>query len=112
MTFGTLLTLDTLATLNNTLVIDIGEDRIFQAIQDALTVHNDLMTEKISTLVTDTTDRFRRYGGNDQMEMEEISELGVPDAEKVTAGATLGFPIRRHGKAVQWSRKFLQNATG
>lgn len=112
MSFGTLMTLDTLASLNNTLVPDIGEDRVFQAIQDALTVHNELLSEKISTLVDTTTNRLMRYGGVDNMTMDEIDEGGRPDAQKITAGATVGFPLRLYGISVQWTRKYLQNAVG
>lgn len=112
MPYGTYLTLDTLATMNNTLVPVIGEDRVFQAIQDSLDIHNALVTEKITTLVDDTTDRLRRYGGIDTMVMEETDEGGRADAQKISAGATIGLPMRLYDISLQWTKKWLQNANG
>jgi hypothetical protein len=110
MPYGTLATLDTLATTQQT-VVAYGEDKVFEEISALLDAHNVLMEEKMRDLVERTTDRLRRYGTREQMEMEEIDEYGTPEAQKVTAGANLGFPLRMYGIAVQWTRKFFQNAT-
>ena len=111
MAFGTLLTLDTMASMNNTTVPQIGEDNVFDALNASLAAHNDLLTEKLASLVVDTTDRLKRYGGVDSMNMETVDEGGSPDAQKISAGATVGFPLRLYGIALQWTRKYLQNAT-
>ncbi|MFN7949442.1 MAG: hypothetical protein U0Z53_29065 [Blastocatellia bacterium] len=109
---GTLLTLDTLASENNTTVAEIGEDRVFEAIDAARVAHNELVDELTSDLVEVTTDRLRRFGGNDEMEMEEVDEMGTADAQKITTGQNVGFPLRLFQLSVQWSRKYFQNVTG
>lgn len=111
MARGTLHTLDTLASSQQT-VVEYGEDNAFEAIDDALQAHNEIMEEMVSELADVTTDRQRRYGSVDEMEMEETDEYGTPDAQKVSAGATVGFPLRNYSIAVQWTRKYFQNATG
>jgi len=112
--FGTLTTLDTLASLRAAtgVVADIGEDIAFNAIEAALAAHNQLLQESLSGFVDSTTDRLRRYGGPDQMLMEELDEFGTAGAQKINAGATLGFPLRFFSGSLQWTRLFFQNATG
>lgn len=114
MPFGTLTTLDTLASLRaaSGVVADIGEDIAFESIQAALAAHNQLLQESLAGFVDTTTDRLRRYGGPDSMQMEELDEFGTPGAQKITPGATLGFPLKLFGGALQWTRLFFQNATG
>lgn len=114
MAYGTLSTLDTLASLRAAtgVVADIGEDVAFEAIEAALVAHNQLLQESLAGFVEMTTDRLRRYGGPDSMTMEELDEFGTPGAQKILAGATLGFPLRFYGGALQWTRLFFQNATG
>jgi len=109
--FGTLSTLDTLATINNTNVIDYGEDRVWQAIQDSLDAHNAILREQLAQFCDFTADRLRRYGGPATMDMEEVDEFGTPSAQKITAGANVGFPLRLYEIGVQWTRKYFQNAT-
>lgn len=109
MALGTLTTFDTMATAYNTTVAQFGEDRAWDAIQEALTAHNALLQEAMSQLVEPTTDRLRRYGGPDSMAMEELDEFGTPDAQKISAGVTVGFPMRFYGIGLQWTRLYFQN---
>jgi hypothetical protein len=108
---GTLHTLDTLASSQQS-IAQYGEDNAFEAIDAALEAHNEILTEMVSELCEVTTDRQRRYGSYDAMEMEETDEYGTPDAQKISAGATVGFPLRNYSLAVQWTRKYFQNVTG
>ena len=111
MGYGTLQISDLLAATQPT-IIQFGEDRVFDAIDAALAVHNALMADKLDSLVDETTiDRLRRYGGTDQMEMEETDELNRVDAQKVTAGQNIGFPLRNASIALQWTRKYMQTHT-
>lgn len=110
--YGTLAALDTLASLSNTTVADFGEDRAFAEIDAALAAHNRIENELLSEFVEKTTDRLRRYGSSDAMNMDELDEFGRADAQKISAGATVGIPLRLYGLSVQWTRKYLQNATG
>lgn len=107
--YGTFVTLDTLATLNNTTVAQLGEDNAFAALNAALVAHNTIMRDLMDTLVDTTTDRLRRYGGPANMAMDEIDEMGTPDAQKVAAGSNVGFPLRLYGGSLQWTRKAFQN---
>jgi len=43
------------------------------------------------------------------MSMDEIDEFGTPDAQKVAAGSNVGFPLRKYGGALQWTRTAFQN---
>lgn len=110
MPYGTHVVLDTLGVARNTLVGQLGEDRVFDAVAQALAIHNMLMNEKLSQLVEDSTDVFRAYGGVDTMAMDELDEGGQSDAQKISVGTIVGFPMRLYGITLQWTRKYLQNA--
>lgn len=110
MTYGTLTHFDTLATAWNTTVAAFGEDRAWEAISESLAAHNQQLNDSMAEFVETSTDRQRRYGGSDTMSMEELDEFGTPDAQKISAGASLGFPLRFYGIALQWTRLYFQNA--
>lgn len=110
MAFGTLSTLDTLAASQQT-IAQYGEDRAFDAIEAARLAHNQILDTLMGDFVERTTDRQRRYGGAATMTMEKVDEFGRTDAQKVTAGVTLGFPLELFQESIQWTRKFMQNAT-
>jgi hypothetical protein len=111
MAFGTLSVADLLAAGSTVSVVDFGLDRAFAAIDNSLAAHNRIMNELTADLVDRTTDRLRRYGGLDQMTMEQLDEYGTPRVQKVGAGATVGFPLKLFGIAYQWTRKWFQNHT-
>jgi hypothetical protein len=110
MAYGTLVTLETLAASDQS-IAEIGEDKAYDAVDAALQAHNAIMNEMIDGLAETTIDRQRRYG-DDNMSMDEVDEFGRGDAQKIHAGITVGFPLRMFDLSVQWSRKYLQNATG
>ncbi len=114
MPYGTLNSLDTLASLRaaSNVVAEIGEDVAFESIDAALKTHSALLQEAMTDFVEMTTDRLRRYGGPDSMAMEELDEYGTPGAQKITPGATIGFPMKFYGGSLQWSRVYFMNATG
>lgn len=111
MPYGTLTTLDTLASSLSTIAV-IGEDQAFAAIDAALSAHNALMNDMISSFAEQTTDRMRRFGGDASMQMDEIDEYGRADAQKIAAGQNVAFPLKLFGGTLQWTRKYFQNATG
>jgi hypothetical protein len=110
MAYGTLSTLDTLAASQQS-IASYGEDKAFEAIEVARAAHNAQFNGMLMDFIERTTDRQRRYGGSAEMTMDEVDEYGRADAQKVAPGVTVGFPLRLFQESVQWTRKFMQNAT-
>ena len=110
MAFGTLSTLDTLSAIRQS-VAEFGEDRAWESISVALEARNRQLTDMQSTLMERTTDAQRAYGTGDVKSMEELDQFGLPSAQKITAGVTVGFPLRRYGSSLQWTRQFMMSNT-
>lgn len=111
MAYGTLGIADLLA-VNSQSVAAFGEQTVFDAIDAYLVARNEQLNEMLANLADTTTDKQRRVGGVDSMgEFDELDEWGRADAEKVATYDTVGFPLRMYGKALQWNRKYFQNAT-
>jgi len=109
--YGTISALDSLAATNQS-VVAIGESTVWAQVAVALTAHNEMVNELMSAFVETTTDRRRRYGGNDEMVMDDIDEYGRPDAQKITAAADVDFPLRKFGASLQWTRDSLEVISG
>jgi hypothetical protein len=105
--YGTLSTLDTLAASQQS-IAQYDEDRAWAEVEAAMAAHNRQMMEMLGLLVEVTTDRQRRYGSAASKSMQVADQFGRPQAQKVTAGVTLGFPLRLYEDALQWTRKFIQ----
>ena len=110
MAYGTLSTLDALAAIRQS-VADYGEDRAWASIEAALSAHNAQVAEMRGDLVERTTDVQRAYGTTDSKRMDEMDQWGLPDAQKITAGVTVGFPLRRYGNSLQWTRQWMMSNT-
>lgn len=110
MAYGTLAINDLLQTTDQS-VIDYGEDRVWQAVSDYFAAHNSIVQEQLARFVDMTTDRLRRYGSAPTMQMEAVDEFGRVDAQKITGGENVGFPLRRYAVALQWTRLYLLQAT-
>jgi hypothetical protein len=111
MAYGTLTTLDTLAASQAT-IAEIGEDSAWAGIEAGLAAHNAIVRDMMTDLLEVTTDRQRRYGGGGEMVMDEVDQFGRADAQKPSAGVTVGFPLRAYQVPIQWTRKFFQVTTG
>jgi hypothetical protein len=112
MPYGTLSVADLLKTVRvGASVWEVGEDRTYAAISAYLAAHNDILNTQLMGFVETTTERIIGNGGNSLMVMQELDEFGRADAQKVTAGATMGFPLRLYGVAIQWTRKWMENHT-
>lgn len=90
---------------------EFGEDNAYKAISDALDVHNTITQSIVSDLVDMTTDQLRRYGGPASMQMDEVDEFGIADAQKLAAGANIGFPLRIYELSLQWTRWTMEEIT-
>jgi hypothetical protein len=104
--YGSLSTLDLLRASYQS-VAQFGEDRAWQAIEATLAAHNKILATVREDLMETTTDRLRRYGAPSQMKMDEIDEYGTPDAQKMPPGQPIGFPLRKYGIAIQWTRTYF-----
>jgi hypothetical protein len=104
MAFGTLSSLDSLAAVRQS-VAEFGEDRAWASIEAALTAYNRQVADMTADLMERTSDVQRAYGTMDTKNMQEMDQWGSPDTQKVTAGVTVGFPLRRYGDALQWTRQ-------
>lgn len=111
MAYGTLSVLDTLAASSTASIAQFGEDKAYEAISIALAAHNQIMNDMVDNLVEFTADQQRRTGADTSMVAQDLDEFGVPAPQKVTAGANVGFPIRRQGNALQWTRDWFANKT-
>jgi hypothetical protein len=109
--YGTNSVLDTLAA-NTQTIAQIGEDRAWEAIQMSLNAHNRIVGELKQSFVEPTTDRLRRYGVSASMGMDEMVEFGTPDAQKIPPGVVVGFPLRKYGGALQWTRTYFARIKG
>lgn len=108
--FGTLSTLDTLRSIRQS-VIEFGEDRAWESISVALAAHNAQVEDMLGSLVERTTDTRRAYGTSDTKTMQELDQWGQGDAQKITAGAVVDFPLRRYGDSLQWTRQWMMSNT-
>lgn len=105
------MTLDALASIQQT-IAELGEDRVWASVDAEFQAHNEIMREMLEEVVERSTDRLRRFGGTSGMTMDEVDELGTADAEKITAGVNVGFPLRKYQRALQWTRNYFMVATG
>jgi hypothetical protein len=108
--YGTLISLDSLAAIRQS-VAEYGEDRAWDSIRVALDAQNRQIQDMESSLIERTTDVQRAYGTGDTKSMVEMDQWGLPDAQKITAGVTVGFPLRRYGNSLQWTRQFMMSNT-
>jgi hypothetical protein len=104
--WGTYTLLDLLAA--QTPVVTFGEDNAFAAVQAAVDAHNRILNELLVDLVEVSSDQLRRYGGPASMQMVKVDEWARADAQKVTAGANIGFPLDPYQVSVQWTRFALE----
>lgn len=111
MAFGTKFTLEAVAN-KQTIIADIDEDRIWDNLEGYIAAHNMLFMKVMEVVAEVTTDRVRRYGDVQTSNMQELDEFGQPSAQKSDVnGYNVGFPLRRFGEALQWTRDYFENLT-
>jgi hypothetical protein len=109
--YGTNTTLDLLATTQQTVAM-IGEDHAFDAVEAAMAAQNRIVEDQLKHLAEPTKDRMLRTGAPQYMQMDELGEIGTPDAQKVVAGQNVGFPLRDYGVGIQWTKQYFKKTTG
>lgn len=111
MAYGTNFSLDTIAAQDDT-VAEIGEERVWEVLDGYFQAHN-IARQSVTSIVSErTTDRMRSVGSSDSIEMVELDEFGSADAQKLAIEVeNVGFPLRRWGNAIQWTRYYFEQTT-
>lgn len=111
--YGTLSVLDTLAAYNEASVLDVGEEEINGYIQQILDAYNSQVLDMLGDLVGEVPARETSYGIDASTgEMVDLDEYGLADAQKFPfAPSAVGFPLRRKGATLQWTRDYLATHT-
>src|SRR5689334_7825022 len=107
---GTLAIADLLANKQTT-VADVDEQELAQVLQRELDAHNQLTADMVAPLADTTEDRQRQAGSGEAGEMVELDEFGRAPTQKTDIGANLGFPLKKYGFAVGWTRDWFEMAT-
>ncbi len=115
--FGTNFTYDLLVTNQAQTIVQIGQQRVYDGIEQGLATHNRL-TGNVYGLFAEVRNetvpgqfRYETYGGNRILQMRKVGEIGLVDTQKTSAGYTVGFPLDRNQAAIQWTRDYLEHAT-
>lgn len=111
MIYGTLSTLDTLASSQQS-VATFGEDKAWDGVSQLLSAHNAIMEEMLADFIEVSEDRQRKYGGGSTGYMDEVDQFGRADASKASQGVTVGFPLRKFQETLQWTRDYFEVTTG
>lgn len=111
--YGTLSIIDTLAAYNEASVLDVGEEEVNGFVRQILDAYNAQVGDMIGDLVGVVPDRETTYGVDATAgDMVDLDEYGLADAQKFPfAPATVGFPLRRKGGTLQWTRDYLARTT-
>lgn len=107
-------TIDDLLDVRHQTVDEFGEDTVAEVVLEDLRILNEQIEEQLSFFampITEKADRQGIYGTSTSDEMVEIDELGRTTATKVLPGQTVGFPLRKYGRAVGFTRDYFANAT-
>lgn len=108
--FGTLTTLDQFQG-NVTTIAQFGEDQLREHVDRSLAIYNASLAEAIADFAIVTGERQVPYGLGDDMEMQELDQMGSPDVQKTAPAGVLGLPLRFFGIAVQWNRHYQLNTS-
>lgn len=111
--FGTLSLVDTLRVIDNANINDYGLDNLYANLNLLLQAHNLITADVLGEFGESTTDKIRRYGNTVGLGgFQELDEWGIADAQKTSiAGTDVGFPLRRFGRATQWTQLYFEQKT-
>ena len=105
-------TIDDLIGIDDVTIAEFGEDAVATTVQMDLDNLNTQVRQKMMTdLVVMSPDRLRRYGASTDGEFVELDEMGYPAAQKTGLGQNVGFPLKKFGRAIAWTRDFMNGAT-
>lgn len=88
-----------------------GFDAIGRAIQAHLDWLNSQVSDQMGLIAESTSDVRRVWGGFENMQMQEVDELGVARTQKDTNGVEIDFPLRKFSISTGWTADFIARAT-
>jgi hypothetical protein len=111
--FGTLSLVDTLRSIDSTNINEYGLDNLYADVDLLLQAHNAITADIYGEFGETTQDKIRRYGNTVGVAgFQELDEWGIADAQKTSiSGTDVGFPLRRFGRATQWTRLYFDTKT-
>lgn len=109
MPYGTLQIADAFLS-NQQTVLNYGEQRLVDdLVNPSFIRHNNWVNQLRAKFCESGTDFLRSYGEVGGAENEEMNQQSRPDASKVDLPiVNIGFPVRRFGSSVQWTRDYLR----
>lgn len=110
MAYGTLSTLDVLASSQQS-VVEFGINNAWDSVRVTLDAWNRMVAGMAGELWVTSTDTRRAYGAGDTKVMEELDQFGAPSAQKISVGITVDFPLRRYGAGIQFTRQGFEAMT-
>lgn len=93
---------------SSTTVVEYGIDRLNEAIQADLAIHNQRVNELISELAMTTTERSTVYGTNDATEMHLADEFSRGPTQKTSVGSAVAFPLEKRQTALGWTYDYFK----
>ncbi len=112
--YGSLSIVDTLRSITGSTIVEYGVDRLYENIRILLDAHNNMTQDILSTFASRSKMKQARYGGGTVgvLGFQELSETGIPRPQKTAVtGVDVGFPLRRFGRATQWTHLYWKQKT-
>lgn len=88
-----------------------GLNTIQEVVARELALHNELVTDMVSSLCEVTTDAQRIYGTSLDGTMVKVDEFGRAPSAKQDFGDTVGFPLERFQYALGWTQDWFEKKT-
>lgn len=92
-------------------VMSFGLERLNEAIQADLEMHNARTLEMLRELCDISTERSTIYGTNAEGEMHQKDEFTRGPTQKIARGSKVEFPLDAYQFAVGWTADYLRRAT-
>lgn len=108
--YGTLSISDLLA-VNNTAIIDFGRQEVFEVIRAYFGEISAIVNEQLGLFCERTVERAVGVAGPTNMVAQYTDEYGVADAQKIAGPSIMGFPLRKHQVALQWTYQWMRKHT-
>ena len=96
---------------NRTPLLEFDQDSLVASLQADLDAYNMTVSEGLSAISVDTTDRESGRGGQRASSMRRVGRIGRSPAPKPQPGANVHFPLFKFERNVGFDREFMESAT-